>query len=405
MNELPAAHSRRLAPLAYHREMAAWLQEHQPALWKWHASQPYLEKHADAVRLDLLKATFRLDRQTQPALYAAADEVAKALDLDIPITFYQAQSHASGHNAAVCSLPGEGHIILQGDLNSVLNEVELRGLIGHELSHYRFWWKEPGEFGIASRILDAVTGDPRCPDSFAASCDRYRMHCEIYADRGALLACGDLNAAVGMLVKIATGVREISPAAYIEQADEIIAKGSVTTQGVTHPETFVRARALAKWSRNDADIESDVRRMIEGDLQLNALDLLGQKRLETLTRRVITELLTPAWFRSESVLAHARMFFDDFVPAATSDDSLKDALAALGDSGRDYVCYLCADFAAVDPALEELPLARGLELAEQLGLRERLETIASKELKATKKQLARLKQDGAALLAKARGGA
>ena len=395
---------REFAPLPYHREMVEFLQRNEAPLWNWYASAGHKEKYADAIRLDLLKSTYRLERSAHEPLYAAADHVAKEFGLSIPITLYQAQVDDRGHNAGICCLPGEAHIVLRGDILSVLNELETRALLGHELSHYRFWWGEDEKYAIASRILDAVACDSRCPGSFELSALRFRRYTEIYADRGALLACNNLDSVVACLVKITTGLREISPAAYMSQADEIFAKGSVTDQGMTHPETFIRARALKMWSHSEQDTDAAIRQMIEGDLQLDRLDLLGQRGLSESTRTFIADLLRPIWFRSETVLAHARLFFSDFKPVQdASAPTVYDKLKPLSKSAVDYYCYLLMDFAVADPALDDLPLARALEVADKINARERLEELAYKELKITKKNLARLRQEGPELLAKAGG--
>jgi len=59
------------------------------------------------------------------------------------------------------------------------------------------------------------------------------------------------------------------------------------------------------------------------------------------------------------------------------------------------------DFAVADPDLDNIPLAANLELAKSLGLTATFERIAQKELSMPKRQFNKLKQDAAALLAKA----
>ena len=51
------------------------------------------------------------DRETHGTLYAAADDAAQALEIDAPITLYQAPG-ANGANAALWFMPGEAHVIL-----------------------------------------------------------------------------------------------------------------------------------------------------------------------------------------------------------------------------------------------------------------------------------------------------
>jgi predicted DNA-binding WGR domain protein len=124
-----------LAPLSYHVGVAEYLQRHEADLWKWFSADRFRAEQSESVRLDLLKSTYRLERDSSPALYAAADEVAAKLDLAAPLTFYQSQS-AGGLNASLAYVPGEAHIVLQGRVTDWLTPAELRSVLGHELAHF-----------------------------------------------------------------------------------------------------------------------------------------------------------------------------------------------------------------------------------------------------------------------------
>ena len=67
------------------------------------------------------------------------------LELNIPLTIYQAQQ-SSQLNAALYYIPGEAHIVLSGPIISLLNDIELRSVLGHELAHYHLWQQENGIF-------------------------------------------------------------------------------------------------------------------------------------------------------------------------------------------------------------------------------------------------------------------
>src|SRR5438105_2689027 len=90
----PAQPPPRPDPLRYHCAIRDFLKKEEPELWKWFSSNKVREEHAEAVRLDLLKSTYRLERATQTQLYELADEVLGKLKLHVPVTFYQAQSGA-----------------------------------------------------------------------------------------------------------------------------------------------------------------------------------------------------------------------------------------------------------------------------------------------------------------------
>src|SRR5437870_3607236 len=112
-------------PLPYQRALVRYLQDEESELWHWFASTRRRAEQADAVRLDLLKSTYRLEPGTHPALYAAADEVLAKYGLRVPVTVYQAQTDGR-MNAALAYLPGEAHIVLAGNVRGVLSDPEFR---------------------------------------------------------------------------------------------------------------------------------------------------------------------------------------------------------------------------------------------------------------------------------------
>jgi hypothetical protein len=70
-------------------------------------------EQAQRVRLELLKATYRLESTAHPDLYRAAGDVLRQLDLETPVTFYQATGETT-MNAGLCFVPGEAHVVLAG---------------------------------------------------------------------------------------------------------------------------------------------------------------------------------------------------------------------------------------------------------------------------------------------------
>src|SRR5690349_15840431 len=125
----------RPAPLPFHEAMVQYLQSEEADLWNWFASHRKKDQQAEAVRLDLLKTTYRIEPSTQPKLYDLAEKVLHHFNLTVPITFYQAQT-TGGMNAALAYLPGEAHIILSGSVLGGLSEAEQQAVLGHELAHF-----------------------------------------------------------------------------------------------------------------------------------------------------------------------------------------------------------------------------------------------------------------------------
>jgi hypothetical protein len=389
-----------LVPLAYHRELRDYLKSNEPDLWRWFASAAAQSNYTESLRLDLLKSTYRLDSESHPELYQNVLEVKARLELDIPVTLYQAQN-GLWNNASLYYIPGEGHVVFSGQLLSLLDADERKSVIGHELAHFHLWTREDGEFLIADRLLQAVAADPRATASHAQSARRYRLYTEIFADRGALCATELLHPVIAGLVKIQTGLAQVSAPAYLKQAQELFAGGNVATEQHSHPEAFIRAHALSVWHDQRDDAAATIAAMIEGDDGFESLDVLGQKRLAQATRQMLESLLQPQWFQTPAVLGHAKLYFDDIEPGSKCKPGQLDGLSFLGGATREYLSYVLLDFATADPELEELPLARALELSRELDLNDDFEKLVSKELKIKSREWKRIKDRASDMLATA----
>jgi hypothetical protein len=388
----------RLGPLPYHDAIVRCLRSEEPEVWRWACSAQAREEHADAVRSALLQQTYRLDEQAHPRLHQHCRAAAARLGLQAPVTLYQVGDGRM--NAGLYHLPGEAHVVFTGPVLERLEGAELEALLGHELAHHLLLELDGGAYHAADRVLGAALGDPHAEASHLQTARRFQLYTEVFADRGAAVACGGLAPAVTALVKVQTGLAEVSAASYLKQADEICAPGDVQSRAHSHPEVFVRARALRLWCEADPEADAWLATSLEGPLLLDTLDLLGQQQLTGWTRRIVAQLLQPAFLRSEGLLAHARRFFPDFQPDAAADATL-DANVAAASGVHDYVAALLLDFAVADRELDDVPLAAALEMARRLGLVESFERLALKALRQTKRQFNKLKQEAPALLQRA----
>lgn len=389
-----------LQPLPYHREIVAYLKSEQEPLWKWYESARVSPKSADETRLALLKSAVRVDADTSPRLHELAKTAAERLHLAAPITLYHSQRGTSDYNAFLAYVPGEVHLVLDGQLAEMLDDCELLALFGHELSHYALYTNWNGEFFVAKQILEALTQESEGVP-VQESLRIYRLSAEIFCDRGGLLACGDLLATVSALVKIATGVKQLGAESYLKQADEIFSREEVQTQGVTHPEYFVRARALRIWHEQKDAAEPELRRMIDGVPSFSRMDLLAQRELANRTRKLIDALLSHPWMQTELNLGHARLFFESYQPPSAKPRSVFEAIDSGDTALRDYVCYVLLDFVSVDRSLDEAPLAAAFQLTDQLQASDRFEEIVRKELGLRKGQVEKLRRNAAELIAQA----
>lgn len=389
-----------LAPFPYQLELVEYLRSAERDLWTWFASAGYLAQYAESIRHELLKATYRFDPAEHPRIYQLAAEAREALGLDVPITIYQA-THAEELNAALAFIPGEAHIILHGGVTTLLTDDELKAALAHELTHYLLWDRFDRDLLVAHQMLGAMADHPNAAPSHLESARLFALYLEIHADRGSLFVMRDAMVTVRSLIKIQTGLADVHAESYLRQADEIFARERVKARQLTHPESFIRARALRDWSERGRKSFAETARMIEGTNDLESLDLVAQNRLSRVTRQLLAGFLAPKWFHTDAILGHARKFFPDFQPGGVLDEDLGRDIGAMDPSAQKYLAYTLLDFAVADPELEDVPIAAVLETSSRIGLYDSMLDLLGKELAFPKKRLAKLDKERAATLAAA----
>jgi hypothetical protein len=393
-----------LEPLPYHVEIVAHLKRHESDLWQWFSGDRARQQHDESIRLDLLKTTYRIERQSNESLYLLATEAAAAIRLDIPMTIYQAQG-APGLNASLAYTSAGAHIVLHGPVQSALNREEMCALFAHELAHFALYEQWPDYF-VASQLLGSMANDDSHHPSHIASGRLFQLYTEVYCDRCSFLATKDIRPTISGLIKLDTEVSDISADSYIRQTREIFQEGHPLTSGITHPETFIRTRALEVWAERPHISDKEIRAIIEGSLSIASLDLLGQQTVLESTRRLIGALLRHKWMRTEAMLAHAGLFFEEFrddlpAGAATGVDISPSEFGSSDAQLRDYYCYVLLDFAVADRDLEDAPLLAALQLAEKAGIAESFRELAIKELRLKKADLRALESQAQDIMDKA----
>ena len=394
-----AAEPPALQPPAYLERLVEYFQTEDPAVWRWFAEHRARAEDLESTRLDLLKSAYRIEPVEQPPLFEAARQAARSLGVEVPISLYQAQS-GEEMNASLAYIPGEVHLVLHGPVTKTLDAAELLALFGHELAHFSLLDGWEGRFGVCHDLLRALSVDEQADPASLASWRLFSLHCEIHCDRGALTACGDLRSAVGALVKLETGSADARAETFLKQATEIVASGAIRSEGATHPESYLRAQALRLWAEQGAAADASIREMLHGPTSLARLDLLAQREVAGWTRRLVDRLLAPEWFQTEPVLAHARLYFEDYAPpgARREDATLAADLATDDEQLRDYYCYVLLDFVTADTTLDEHPLAAALLVARELGLEAWFAALATKELRLRKKQIEDTQKQAEALV-------
>jgi len=356
---------RTLAPLPYHTAVVDYLRLHEPDVWRWANARLTDGQQRESLRSALLRDTYRIDPQAHPAVHEQLACAMARLGIAAPATLYQ--SPGQEMNAALLFVPGEVHIVVQGPLLERMSGPELLAVFGHELAHYLLWSQDEGVLLAAERILHDAVVSGQASHSQHETWRRYALHTELFADRGGAVAAGGLAPAVAALVKVQTGIGTVDADAYLRQALEVEARERGASDAHTHPETFIRARALALWWEDAPECEAWIAARLHGPLALENLDLPGQLRLQALTRGFLAHYLLDADVATEAVLARVRMLFPDWQAGETALGPEHFDAAAVDDGVRAYLNALMLDLALLEPDTQDAALLRAGQLAESLG--------------------------------------
>ncbi|MBL4756005.1 MAG: M48 family metalloprotease [Flavobacteriales bacterium] len=375
-----------ISPLKYHVQVRDFIKENEPKVWAFFLDKQNKEKELEKFKLALLKNTYRLDEDVNVEVYTALNEAKQGLSFEYPVIVYQIEGDQD-MNAGIVFFHGEAHIVLSGSIISKLDPAELIVLFAHEISHAILWNMEDGQYETTERIITAIANDYSNSASYHETARVFNLCTEIFADKGALKVCGDKNLVISTLLKISTGLDRVSPAKYIEQAKEIVAKDKQGSEGHTHPENYIRALA-AEWTKEEPEqAEEKILELIQGLLNVEHLDIFQQEYMQEQTKKTLQVLLGPKWFRTDPTEQLAKDYFKNFKFQEKAKFT-KDELAILlkvGKSTKEYLSYLLMDFCMVDPELSVIPFAQASMIAKTLELDEIFEKIVMKELKLSKK--------------------
>lgn len=371
-----------LLPLEYHRNLVDYLRENEPHVWNWAISANFHQQQSDEVREAMLRETYRLEPESHPAVFAACATAMQKLEINAPVTIYQAADGAM--NASLYFIAGEVHLIFAGPILERLSETELLALMGHELAHYKLWSCDDGAYFNASRILDLALSFPDAKPSHRETARLLSLHTELFADRGAALVAGDPAPAISVLVKVMTGLSAVDPAAYLRQAHELETTNMKST-GHSHPESFLRARALELWWQGTHDLDAWIDRRMRGPLSIEALDLLRQEELTDLTRGFLGWFVGQIEAPGEEVLTQVKQYFPDFILGETPLDLDRISAERIDDATREYFIALMFDCALSDPDGSDEVMTLAAKTAETIGASDQLKAALKRDLKWTKK--------------------
>jgi len=195
----------------------------------------------------LMRGAVRVSSQQTPELVGLARECIQRLQAR-HVEIYLANSQAL--NAYTFGLSDPKVVVLYSALLRVMDEDELRFILGHELGHVRLGH---------TRLNSLVGGLAGIPSSSAASAILimaflgWNRACEFSADRAGLLACGKPEKAVTALIKLVAGpkalTREGLALAYRQiDAEDDTFLGNLGEAMRTHPLLIRRITRLREYA-------------------------------------------------------------------------------------------------------------------------------------------------------------
>ena len=378
--------------LDYHKITAGYFQK-QSSVWQFFANGIQQDEQLKAFKTDLLKTTYKFDETSDAALYQKVNIAKEKLGLSLLVTLYQVQ-HSEEMNASIIYLNNEAHIVFSGKLLPLLAEDEQQAIIAHELSHVLLYTQLGGAIEIADRMVTAIANHTGTTPAHYETARLFKLYTEIFCDRGAYAVTGDYAPIVSSLVKLSTGLQTVNAEAYIRQAEEIFATDSATkAAGLSHPENFIRARAIWLWHQKREEAEPAIKQMIEGSMNIDELDLFHQQQAAQITETIIQLLFQQPWLKTVPTLALSKQYCNAVTRNESMDASVLAAqIEKMHSSLQEYFSYVLYDFATADKALEDLPLGYCFYLADELKLDKSFATAVKKEKKLSDKKVAALKK-------------
>lgn len=198
---------------------------------------------------DFRSSSLRVNKTITPALYAQLLKVKSLLNVSAQVDLHIKRGDEVN---AYCIREDESRysICLTGALVEKMTSTQIDFVLGHELGHALYEHHELPVNRIVREIDNADVGD-------IEDLLRWSRLAEISADRAGLVACNNLDSAVGAMLVLTTGLHpshlEVASLPYVDYCKEVVeefaSKEELEDLYATHPCNPLRVVAISEFWR------------------------------------------------------------------------------------------------------------------------------------------------------------
>jgi Zn-dependent protease with chaperone function len=248
------------------------------------------------IRMQHVSSAIRVGPGQLRHLHEIKEEAAKILDLDDPPELY-IRGAIPGINAFTIGMK-RPFIVMTPGIVELLDEAELRFVIGHELGHVlsgHALYHTMGHVLASVGGLSAIPGVGMAAEGIEIGIREWSRKSELSCDRAGLLVAQDPTAGISTLMKLAAGSRmpDLNVGDFLQQAAEFELDNIGVRNRIikfmlpheSHPILVLRAAELDRWVRT-----GDYARIVEQGEYENRSDDRDTTVRETVRGHITTAM-------------------------------------------------------------------------------------------------------------------
>ena len=244
------------------------------------ATGAMVQRDDSLMRAGMEVTSIKVERAVMPRLYDVLYSVKDELGFDREVEFYITNSPQVNACTYMGTTPGRPLIVeLNSSLVELMDEDELRFVVGHELGH-----QIDGNSSLNSLIRFVFPDlDQSSPLLFQLKVRFWQQLCELVADRYGFLATGNLDVCVSAFFKMHSGLNlkkmDIDVKAFIEHNKRLVkyyTEGKfLSLSHYDHPADSLRVEALNLYAnaRNAAELDDGMNSLIAAISRLSTDDI------------------------------------------------------------------------------------------------------------------------------------